>query len=137
MLKRTAIHALPMSDPALADAPSCDADAHTGARRAISVSPLVLERAAAIFRAAGEPARLRLLARLAGEEACVSEIAVELAEGMSTVSQRLRLLRAEGLIGRRREGKHVYYFLADDHVRDLIATALDHAGHIGHFADDE
>ncbi len=93
-------------------------------------SPLpasAFERAAAIFRAAGDPARLRILETLSREECCVSALAEASHDGMSTVSQRLRLLRAEGLVERRREGRHVYYRLADDHVAALIRNALEHA----------
>jgi ArsR family transcriptional regulator len=38
------------------------------------------------------------------------------------------VLHAERIVKRRREGKHIYYSLADDHVRELIRAALDHAG---------
>lgn len=68
-----------------------------------------------------------LLVQLAGGEVCVTELADTLDEALSTVSQRLRLLRAEGLVQRRRAGKHVYYALADAHVHELLNSALDHA----------
>lgn len=86
-----------------------------------------LDRAAAIFRALGDSGRLRLLEHLARREHCVSELAERFEEGMSTISQRLRTLRAEGLVARRRNGKHVFYRLADDHVEELIRNALEHA----------
>lgn len=105
-------------------ATSCDHDA----RPLRMAAPAVIERAAALLKAVGDPGRLRLLERLArGGEHCVSELAESENEGMSTVSQRLRLLRAEHLVSRRREGKHVYYALSDTHVRELIYAALDHA----------
>ncbi len=91
------------------------------------VSAPVLEAAAAVFRAFGEIERLRLLTMLAGGERCVSELSEELGEGLSTVSQRLRVLRNDALVARRREGKHVWYSLADEHVADLLRTALAHA----------
>lgn len=84
-------------------------------------------KAAAVFHAAGDPERLRTLAELARGERCVSELAATFGVGMSTVSQRLRVLRAEHLVDRRREGKHVYYRLADGHVAELIGNALEHA----------
>ena len=103
---------------------SCD----HGARPLRMATPRVIERAAALLKAVGDPGRLRLLERLArGGEHCVSELAESENEGMSTVSQRLRLLRAEQLVSRRREGKHVYYALTDAHVRELIFAALEHA----------
>lgn len=111
--------------PTSGEKPTCRHD-DAPARRT-SVGTLALARAAALFRACGDPERLRLLERLSQGEFCVSELAAESGEGLSTVSQRLRLLRTEGLVGRRREGKHIYYALADQHVADLIQSALEHA----------
>lgn len=92
-----------------------------------SASPVVVERAAALFRALGDSARLSLLERLASGEYCVTELADATGEGLSTISQRLRTLRMERLLRRRRAGKHVYYTLADQHVADLIKSAIEHA----------
>lgn len=89
--------------------------------------PDALERAAGLFRAMGDTARLRMLHLLARGEVCVGELVAALGEKFSTVSQRLRVLRSEGLVCRRRDGSHVYYALADDHVKDLVANALAHA----------
>jgi len=85
------------------------------------------EHAAAIFRAASDVARLKLLERLSSGEWCVSELADAAGANISTVSQQLRLLRSEGLVKRRREGTHVYYSHADAHVSDLIRNVLEHA----------
>lgn len=90
-------------------------------------SPSALASAADLFRAIGDQERLRLLTILSGGERCVSELAETVGATLSTVSQRLRVLRVEGLLKRRREGRHVYYSLADDHVAGLIANALEHA----------
>ncbi len=91
------------------------------------VSQDSLERAAAMFRALGDPARLRLLEYLANGERCVSELASETEQEISTISQRLKVLRSERLIDRRRQGKHIYYSLCDQHVVDLVRSALEHA----------
>jgi DNA-binding transcriptional ArsR family regulator len=91
------------------------------------VSEVAYERAASFFRAAGDIARLKLLTRLADGEWCVTELAHAAHVTLPTVSQQLRLLRAEGLVKRRRVAKHVYYALADAHIRDLLRNALDHA----------
>jgi DNA-binding transcriptional ArsR family regulator len=115
--------------------PLCKHDDAPGRRAAIGT--LALARAAAIFRACGDPERLRVLERLSHGELCVTEIAAESGEGLSTVSQRLRLLRSEGLLGRRREGKHIYYSLADQHVADLIHSALEHALEPHHHAGED
>jgi len=89
-----------------------------------------IERAARLFRALGDGPRLRILHFLAQGEACVGEIVLATSEKFSTVSQRLRVLRAEGLVIRRREGLHVFYALADRHVAELLANALDHVGEL-------
>lgn len=83
--------------------------------------------AARLFRAVGDVPRLRLLALLAQGEACVTELAESEKESLSTISQRLRVLRGENLIARRREGKHILYSLADQHIFDLVFNALAHA----------
>jgi DNA-binding transcriptional ArsR family regulator len=91
------------------------------------ISEEAYERAAGFFRAAGDLARLKLLVRLAEGEWCVTELAQAAHVTLPTVSQQLRLLRSEGLVKRRRVAKHVYYALADGHIRDLLRSALDHA----------
>ena len=88
-----------------------------------------LRRAAALFRAVGDEARLRLLHDLGAGEQCVTELAEHSGTKLSTLSQQLRVLYAERIVERRREGKHVYYRLADDHVEDLVKAALAHAHH--------
>jgi ArsR family transcriptional regulator len=75
----------------------------------------------------GDAPRLRILELLKKGELCVTEIVAAVNDKFSTVSQRLRILRGEGLIARRREGNHLYYALADQHVADLIRNALAHA----------
>jgi len=57
----------------------------------------------------------------------VTELAEATETKLSTLSQQLRVLHAEHVVKRRREGKHIYYSLADDHVRDILRAALDHA----------
>jgi DNA-binding transcriptional ArsR family regulator len=89
------------------------------------------ERAAALFRAAGDVSRLKLLERLSEGEWCVTELAEAAGAGLSAVSQQLRLLRAERIVTRRRAGKHIYYALADRHMSDLIRNALEHAAEHG------
>jgi ArsR family transcriptional regulator, lead/cadmium/zinc/bismuth-responsive transcriptional repressor len=77
-----------------------------------------------------DPPRLRMLEMLSVRELCVTVIVQALGEKFSTVSQRLRLLRIEGLVVRRRKGTHLYYELADRHVADLIHNALAHAAEL-------
>ena len=108
--------------------PSCTVDEHSPSRAPKPfVDAAALERASRLFRAIGEPARLRILSRLAQGEMCVTELAASENESLSTISQRLRVLRSENIIIRRRLGKHINYGLADQHVMDLVFNALAHA----------
>jgi ArsR family transcriptional regulator len=106
---------------------ACATSDHTSARRALPVSREALDRASELFRAMGDTARLRLLALLSQGPACVSELAAIEGETISTISQRLRVLRSERLVTRRRDGKHINYALADQHVLDLVFSAMAHA----------
>jgi DNA-binding transcriptional ArsR family regulator len=107
--------------------PQCAPAEHGGKRRVPQVPPRALDRAVRLFKALADEPRLRVLAVLAQGEACVTELA-ELDGGeLSTTSQRLRVLRAADLVTRRRDGKHVLYGLADQHIADLIFNALAHA----------
>jgi ArsR family transcriptional regulator, lead/cadmium/zinc/bismuth-responsive transcriptional repressor len=90
-----------------------------------------LAAAAEMLRALGDPERLKLLLCLAQGELCVSELAEEGRENVTTVSARLKLLRAARLVRRRREARHVYYGLADEHVLTLIRNAVAHAAERG------
>jgi ArsR family transcriptional regulator, lead/cadmium/zinc/bismuth-responsive transcriptional repressor len=108
-------------------AAGCESEPHERSVPQPASPPIVVERAAALFRALGDSARLSLLERLASGEFCVTELAEATGEGLSTISQRLRTLRSERLLRRRRVGKHVYYTLADHHVVALIQSALAHA----------
>ncbi len=105
----------------------CGPEEHARRARLEVVSDEQLERAASIFRAAGDISRLKLLHRLSDGEWCVTELAEAAGVGLSTVSQQLRLLRAERIVARRRAGKHIFYSLADSHVSDLIHSAIEHA----------
>jgi ArsR family transcriptional regulator len=80
-----------------------------------------------MFRALGDPARLRLLARLASREVCVTELAELEDEKLTTVSARLKTLQDVRLVKRRCEAKHIYYSLSDTHVLRLVETAMEHA----------
>jgi ArsR family transcriptional regulator, lead/cadmium/zinc/bismuth-responsive transcriptional repressor len=86
-----------------------------------------VEAAADMFRALADPERLRLLLRLGAGEACVSELAEDEGEKITTVSARLKVLSAVRLVRRRRVAKHIFYAPSDEHVLRLIRNAIDHA----------
>lgn len=70
--------------------------------------------------------RLRILCLLRGREVCVHEIVDALDVSQSAVSHQLRVLRDAHLVTHRRDGRHIYYQLADDHVRTMLENALSH-----------
>ena len=109
---------------------NCD-DTHDG-EPVSGVDDRVIDRAASLLAAMADGSRLRLLEQLAHQPRCVSELAEMSHDGMSTVSQRLKTLRGEGLVARRRDGKHMYYRLADQHVADLVRVVLEHAAEQHH-----
>ena len=104
----------------------CLSDEHSG-REALVFRDEDYQTAAAMFDALGDPSRLKLIEYLSRGEACVSEIAAVYDESLSTISQRLKLLRSERLVKKRRDGKHIYYSLDDEHIEQLVRNALQHA----------
>jgi DNA-binding transcriptional ArsR family regulator len=100
---------------------------HPKRTRVVEFNSRAMIRAAGMLRAAGDPERLKLLGLLVEGEMCVSEIAETTDDLLPTVSQRLKVLRQEGLVASRRDGKHMLYSLADQHVIDLIFAVLEHA----------
>jgi len=86
-----------------------------------------LEAAAAMCRALSDASRLRLLLWLAQREMCVSELVECEQSKLGSISARLQILHAARLVTRRRNAKHIYYALADDHVRALVSNILGHA----------
>lgn len=109
-----------------ADDAEVDPHDHHGMQPLVPADLLVCEQAASVFRALGDSNRMRLLSLLLVRELCVSEITAFMKDNLSAVSQRLKLLRSERIVASRRDGKHIYYSLADDHVRQLIQNALEH-----------
>jgi len=108
----------------------CRPEDHSSGSVRKPISLASLDRASQLFRAMGDLARLRILDLLQAGELCVTEIVDTLGEKFPTVSARLRLLKTEGLIVRRRDGNHIYYALADRHVLDLIQNAVEHANEL-------
>ena len=89
-------------------------------------SERTLSDGALLFQALGSPERLQLMERLLDQEHCVSQLAQELDEKVTTVSQRLQQLHRARLLTKERRGKHIYYAIADHHVRDLLTSTFDH-----------
>jgi len=88
-----------------------------------------LERAARFLRTLGDPTKLKIVCTLISGEVCAGGIAAALDMTKSAVSHQLRLLREDGLIKARRQGKHVIYSLDDDHVHEVLSMTLQHIRH--------
>lgn len=79
-----------------------------------------------LFKIFGDTTRCKILFALFESELCVCAIAELLGMTQSAISHQLRILKDADLVGRRREGKTIYYFLSDDHVRTIIAQGFEH-----------
>jgi len=85
-----------------------------------------LYRLAELFKVFGDPTRIRILHSMAMGELCVQDIADKLSMTQSAISHQLRILKQMALVKFRREGKTIYYSLADDHVKTIMAQGLEH-----------
>lgn len=86
-------------------------------------------RLASTFRALSDPTRVRIISVLSHNEMCVHDVANSLGMSQSAISHQLRTLREMHLVKFRREGRHVYYTLDDEHVHSLFDQGLDHIKH--------
>ena len=83
---------------------------------------------ASTFGLLADPTRARILHSLAlADELCVCDLALLLGMTQSALSHQLRLLRVNGVVGRRKIGRMVYYRLADRHIRKMLSQGLRHA----------
>jgi DNA-binding transcriptional ArsR family regulator len=88
------------------------------------------EQMAAVFKVLADPSRCRLVAAIieAGE-LCDADLAATVEMSESNVSHHLRVLRANGLVTARREGKMVFYSPDDAHIRVLLDITREHVRH--------
>jgi len=78
------------------------------------------------YKIFGDTTRVRILYALDKSDLCVCDISALLNMTVSAVSHQLKVLRDSNLVATRRDGKIVYYSLADDHVKEIIECGLDH-----------
>ncbi len=79
-----------------------------------------------LFKVFGDSTRIRILFVLFESEVCVCDLAAALNMTQSAVSHQLRILKQNRLVKSRREGKSIFYSLADAHVRTIIDQGLEH-----------
>lgn len=85
-----------------------------------------LYKLAELFKIFGDSTRIRILDVLIKQELCVQDIADELSMNQSAISHQLRILKQADLVRSRREGKAIFYSLADDHVTTIMNQGLEH-----------
>lgn len=78
------------------------------------------------FKVFGDVTRLKILYVLLCSEMCVYDIATLLGMSQSAISHQLRVLKQMDLVKNRREGKTIFYSLADDHIVTILSQGLDH-----------
>lgn len=81
---------------------------------------------AELFKVFGDSTRIRILYVLQTAEVCVCDLAEVLNMTQSAISHQLKILKQAKLVRARREGKSVFYALADDHVRTIVAQGREH-----------
>ena len=81
---------------------------------------------AELFKVFGDSTRIQILFVLFEAEVCVCDLAEALHMTQSAISHQLRILKQNKLVKSRREGKSVFYSLADGHVRTIIAQGQEH-----------
>ena len=87
---------------------------------------MVLYDVAELFKVFGDSTRIKILYVLFESEMCVCDIADLLGMTQSAISHQLRVLKQAGLVKYRRDGKTVYYSLADDHIVTIFNQGLEH-----------
>ena len=81
---------------------------------------------AELFKVFGDSTRIKILCALSGGELCVCDISTMLGMTSSAVSHQLKILKNASLVGNRRDGKTVFYSLADSHVTTMLKQGIEH-----------
>lgn len=108
------------------EAPVCSVHHEHHIHLGSQISDDNLHLLADLFKVFGDPTRLRILHALSGQELCVCDIAGALGMTQSAISHQLRVLKQSQLVKFRRDGKAIYYSLADGHVHTILAQGLEH-----------
>ncbi|MDD9265937.1 ArsR/SmtB family transcription factor [Paenibacillus sp. GCM10023248] len=85
---------------------------------------------AEVFKALGDPTRVKIIFFLLGKELCVHDLSTLLDMGQSAVSHQLRYLRDLHIVKRRKEGKTVFYSLDDSHIEQIFVQTMGHLHHM-------
>ena len=85
-----------------------------------------IRQLAETFKLLGDGTRIKILSVLSRREMCVCDIAETLSMGQSAISHQLKILKQSRLVKSRREGKSIFYSLADEHVETIISKGREH-----------
>lgn len=116
--------------PQNSETPACDTPlVHLENVRQAQQATLPMAKAqqmAEFFGVLADPNRLRIMSALAHQELCVCDVAAIVKMSESAVSHQLRALRAMRLVKYHRQGRNVYYSLADNHIVNLYRDVAEH-----------
>ncbi len=96
------------------------------------LSAELVSRAVSFFKVVGDETRMKIICTIAHDEVCVNDIAENVEMSKSAVSHQLKILKDEGLVKARRDGKNIFYSLDDQHVVDIMDIAFIHIEHKSH-----
>ncbi|MBM6948946.1 ArsR/SmtB family transcription factor [Mordavella massiliensis] len=112
------------------EAECCDAvETHTDVIREVRgrmPEETTIRELADFYKVFGDATRVRILCVLLRAEMCVCDLAELLGMTQSAISHQLRILKQMKLVKNRREGKTVFYSLADDHIQTIISQGMEH-----------
>ena len=86
----------------------------------------VLDASVTLLKGFSDTTRLKILCLLREGEVCVHDLVEALTISQSGISHQLRILRDARLVKSRKDGRHVYYRLADEHVKQMLENAISH-----------
>lgn len=93
------------------------------------IKPEYITGLSTFFKVIGEESRVKIIYALSIHEMCVGDLAEALTLSQSSVSHQLKLLKLNGQVKSRREGKNIYYSLDDHHVVGILKESLNHIIH--------
>ena len=82
-----------------------------------------------IFSALADPTRIRIISLLMENEICVGDLCLLLDMTQPAISHHLRIMRNLRVVSSRKEGRHVFYTLADQHIKDIFSMSAEHVAH--------
>jgi DNA-binding transcriptional ArsR family regulator len=95
----------------------------------IELDELAAAQVAELFSALGDTSRIRIIALLSAAEMNVGQLVERVGLSQSAVSHHLRHLRQMRLVRTRKDGRHVYYHLDDEHIKEIFRCGLEHVLH--------